>query len=215
MSNVVVFDLDKTLARYNVSFAFGNFLYRRRIISLSCMATLVMLYVCNKMGLCSIKKLHGASFRLFVYKKESVLIQSEVDAFLSASNGSLFRHTMLEELRKAKARGDLVLIQSSSPLCIVKPIATLLGVEHAIGTQYGIDQDGKFCSIDQIIDGEAKRVHLVQFLEERGLLSKNVTAYSDSIVDLPLLESVGTPVAVCPDSSLKKIARKRKWRIAV
>ena len=37
--------------------------------------------------------------------------------------------------------------------------------------------------------------------------------YSDSITDLPLLEQVGTPVAVCPDRRLRGVARARGWRI--
>ena len=38
-------------------------------------------------------------------------------------------------------------------------------------------------------------------------------AYADSISDLGLLEMVGTPVAVCPDSGLRQIAVERGWRV--
>ncbi len=42
---------------------------------------------------------------------------------------------------------------------------------------------------------------------------RDSAAYSDSINDLPLLESVGNPHAVNPDLALRRIARARGWPI--
>ena len=213
MRKVSVFDLDKTLACCNVSFAFGRFLYRQGYIPFFCMGILVLAYGLHKAGLFSIEKLHTISFRLFFYKKESRLVQSELRTFLDENEKHLFRPCMLEELARASLRGDQLWIQSSSPEFIVGPIAKSLGVSHSIGTQYSIDHDGKFCGIVQIINGSVKRTHLLKFLQDEGLLLQNVTAYSDSILDLPLLETVGNPVAVCPDRALRKIALIRKWPV--
>jgi phosphoserine phosphatase len=38
-------------------------------------------------------------------------------------------------------------------------------------------------------------------------------AYADTIYDVPLLESVGNPVAVCPDEELLAHARQRGWPV--
>jgi phosphoserine phosphatase len=38
-------------------------------------------------------------------------------------------------------------------------------------------------------------------------------AYADSLSDLPMLESVGTPVVVNPDARLSTIAAQRGWRV--
>ncbi|MGH8927313.1 MAG: HAD family hydrolase, partial [Acidimicrobiia bacterium] len=40
-------------------------------------------------------------------------------------------------------------------------------------------------------------------------------AYSDSISDLPMLEAVGHPVAVNPDSELEDIAHDRGWPVVI
>ncbi|MEC7402827.1 MAG: HAD-IB family hydrolase, partial [Actinomycetota bacterium] len=40
-------------------------------------------------------------------------------------------------------------------------------------------------------------------------------AYSDSVTDLPMLETVGHPVAVNPDRALLKEATSRGWEIRV
>jgi phosphoserine phosphatase len=37
--------------------------------------------------------------------------------------------------------------------------------------------------------------------------------YSDSYNDLPMLERVGTAIAVNPDARLRRHARKRGWRV--
>ena len=42
---------------------------------------------------------------------------------------------------------------------------------------------------------------------------KDVTFYSDSINDLPLLEAVDFPKAVNPDAMLEKISLERGWEI--
>ena len=39
------------------------------------------------------------------------------------------------------------------------------------------------------------------------------TAYSDSANDIPMLSMVGTPVAINPDSQLRKHAAKHGWLI--
>ena len=38
-------------------------------------------------------------------------------------------------------------------------------------------------------------------------------AYSDSVSDIPMLESVGFPVAVNPDRNLRREAELREWPI--
>jgi phosphoserine phosphatase len=42
---------------------------------------------------------------------------------------------------------------------------------------------------------------------------KESVAYADSSSDLPMLEAVGFPVAVNPETRLASIARKRGWLV--
>src|SRR5256885_1508372 len=48
---------------------------------------------------------------------------------------------------------------------------------------------------------------------EQGFSLSDATFYSDSITDLPLLEHVGTPIIVNPDTRLRRVARSRGWRV--
>jgi hypothetical protein len=47
----------------------------------------------------------------------------------------------------------------------------------------------------------------------RGYGLRDCYAYSDSVTDLPMLETVGHPRAVNPDRALRKVARERQWPI--
>ena len=42
---------------------------------------------------------------------------------------------------------------------------------------------------------------------------EEAVAYADSASDLPMLEAVGYPVAVNPETKLAAIARKRGWHV--
>ena len=59
--------------------------------------------------------------------------------------------------------------------------------------------------------GKAEEIERVA--DKRGIDLSESYAYSDSESDLPMLELVGNPVAVNPDSALLAIARERGWRV--
>ena len=61
--------------------------------------------------------------------------------------------------------------------------------------------------------GPAKLEAVIEMVAERALDPEQCAAYSDSINDLPLLESVGRPHAVNPDRELRRIALARGWPI--
>jgi HAD superfamily hydrolase (TIGR01490 family) len=61
--------------------------------------------------------------------------------------------------------------------------------------------------------GEARALLLAQFADANDLVLTDAVAYADSASDLPMLESVGFPVAVNPEPKLATIARKRGWHV--
>jgi len=61
--------------------------------------------------------------------------------------------------------------------------------------------------------GEARALLLVQYAEANDLVLSDAVAYADSASDLPMLESVGFPVAVNPEPKLATIARRRGWHV--
>jgi HAD superfamily hydrolase (TIGR01490 family) len=60
-------------------------------------------------------------------------------------------------------------------------------------------------------EGKAEAIRRVA--EREGIDLAESYAYSDSESDLPMLQLVGNPVAVNPDSELTRVAREEGWRI--
>ena len=61
--------------------------------------------------------------------------------------------------------------------------------------------------------GEARALLLADYAEAHGLALAESVAYADSASDLAMLEAVGFPVAVNPESRLSAIARRRGWHV--
>jgi fatty acyl-CoA reductase len=61
--------------------------------------------------------------------------------------------------------------------------------------------------------GEARALLLSDYAEEHSLSLEESVAYADSASDLAMLEAVGFPVAVNPESRLSAIARRRGWHV--
>lgn len=114
-----------------------------------------------------------------------------------------------------KAKGEDRIVVSASPIELVGRIATALGLEGAVATRSELDESGAYTGRleGEFCYGEGKVVEIERLAAERGYDLAASTAYSDSISDLPMMERVGTAVAVNPDSELRQIARERGWRI--
>lgn len=113
-------------------------------------------------------------------------------------------------------RGRETWIVSASPHEIVEPLARSLGMTGAIGTRgkvvaghYTGQLDGPF------VYGPGKAEAIDKLRSDRGYELELSYAYSDSISDLPMMEMVGHPVAVNPDSELERVAHERGWPIVI
>lgn len=114
----------------------------------------------------------------------------------------------------AEAGRDRYII-SASPIEIVGALADQLGLEGAIGTEAEVADDGRYTGglSSAWIYGPAKAAAINKLAAEKGYDLRLCYSYSDSSSDLPMLEMVGHPVVVNPDSDLHKIARTRGWPV--
>jgi HAD superfamily hydrolase (TIGR01490 family) len=110
--------------------------------------------------------------------------------------------------------GRATYIVSASPIEIVEPLATTLGMTAGIGTRstvvggvYTGELDGPFCY------GPGKVDAIGVIARWDGLDLAQCYAYSDSASDLPMLQAVGHPVAVNPDAALERHAVANGWPI--
>ncbi|MEW1952817.1 HAD-IB family hydrolase [Terrabacter sp. NPDC080008] len=118
-------------------------------------------------------------------------------------------------LAEARAAGHDRIVVSASPIELVSRIATALGLEGAVATRSELDDDGCYTGrlAGEFCYAAGKVVEMEKLAAERGYDLTRCSAYSDSISDLPMMERVGTAVAVNPDRELRELARERGWRV--
>jgi HAD superfamily hydrolase (TIGR01490 family) len=105
-------------------------------------------------------------------------------------------------------------IVSASPVEIVTRFAAEMEMTGGLGTVSEI-VDGVYTGelAEPFCYGEGKAVAIRKIADEQGYDLAGSYAYTDSAGDLPMLDIVGHPVAVNPDSTLETIALERGWPI--
>jgi putative phosphoserine phosphatase/1-acylglycerol-3-phosphate O-acyltransferase len=113
------------------------------------------------------------------------------------------------------AAGRLVVLATTTPYDLVKPLADALGLDDVIATRYGETEDGAYDGTIQgeVVWGKGKLRAVQAWAAERGIDLEASFAYSDSYFDLPLLAAVGRPSAVNPDPRLLVQALVRRWPV--
>lgn len=120
-------------------------------------------------------------------------------------------------VRSHQQAGDTVMIVTATNEFVTRPIAHAFGVSELIAVELERDASGwitgEIKGTPSFREGKVTRV--AQWLAARGLDWGDVqmSFYSDSMNDLPLLEKAHHPVATNPDARLRQLATERGWRI--
>ncbi len=214
---LTLFDLDHTLLAGDSDYGWGRFVVRHGLVEVhEYERRNAEFYAAYQAG-----RLDQAAYLAFCLEP---LARHSMDE-LAAWHRQFMAET-IEPLMSAAGRslvserlraGDLVAIVTSTNRFITGPIARAYGVEHLIATDPEV-RDGRYtgrvAGIPAFREGKVTRLHA--WLGQRGERLEDFAQswfYSDSTNDLPLLEAVTHPVAVDPDSGLRRIAEQRQWSI--
>lgn len=112
-----------------------------------------------------------------------------------------------------RAAGRPVVLATTTPYDLVKPLADLLGLDDVVATRYGVHADGTY---DGTLDGPfvwsaGKLAAVTEWATRHGIDLAESFAYSDSVYDTPLLAAVGNPFVVNPDPRMALMAAARRW----
>lgn len=212
--SLALFDLDNTLVAGDTAQAFSEFLIRSEAPTppdfLERNHAFMADYEAGRLDLraymrCTLSPLMGLS-------------PTQVRALILRYLDEVVSHMILPAavalIEQHRQAGDTLAIVSATGSHLVEPIATRLGVAHALAVDIA-RQDGvitgDFVGIPTFREGKVHRVAV--WAEDQGIDFTQACFYSDSHNDLPLLEQVRTPVAVDPDPALRRIAEARGWRI--
>jgi HAD superfamily hydrolase (TIGR01490 family) len=209
------FDLDKTVISKSSSLALSRPMYRAGLVTRSQLlkgayAQLVYLLV-------------GADDRRMERAKEGMLAitkgwdREQVERLARESLETILDPYIYQEaldlIALHHALGRRVYIVSSSPEEVARPLAERLGADGVIATR-AESVDGKYTGkLEFYCYGEQKAEAVRELAKREGIDLSGSFAYSDSATDLPLLEAVGSPVAVNPDRELRRVAEQREWHV--
>jgi HAD superfamily hydrolase (TIGR01490 family) len=208
-----LFDMDRTLVRVDTATLYIRFQRKKGHATLRDVARVAWWMLTYTFGVMDAESVAAKALESFKGKKETWLRETCEELFSEFILGHV-----ADAGRRAVARhreaGDFVAIVTGATPYVALPLARELGIEHVIATHLEIE-DGMFTGkvLPPMSYGRGK-VELAERLgQEHGFSLDEATFYSDSITDLPLLEKVQTPIVINPDSRLRRIARKRNWRI--
>jgi HAD superfamily hydrolase (TIGR01490 family) len=127
--------------------------------------------------------------------------------------GRLFEPAV-ERLRCHVDRADTVVLLSGTLDGIARALAAHLGVTQVIATVCA-QRDGRFVAEPPVVHpfGATKLALARELADDLEIDVRDVNVYANSRHDLSLLTAVGTPVAVQPDTGLRRIAEARGWEI--
>lgn len=208
------FDLDRTLVRVDTPRLYTR--YRRQKGEASWRDSLqvawwVLQYTA---GVIDAPRVARKALEDFAGKEESWLI-STTDEWFPQYVLPEIQARGREIVKSHRDAGDLVAIVTAATQYVARPVARELGIDHIVCSELEVDADGRFTGkvIEPLCYGEGKIVRAGALLEEHGIGFDQVTFFSDSITDLPLLSKVDVPVAVNPDRRLLRAAKARGWQI--
>ena len=211
--HLTIFDLDKTLLKVNISFKFYYYLYKKGLYKKHLIFYPIIIFFRFKYFNLSLKSLHKIFFKKFLKNKNYAEITRYIDAFLDKYLDKIFYLPAVKRLQKAINDKHYVVLLSSSPEFLVKPIADILKINNYKTTVYGVDGRGNFNKIQFIMDGRQKAICAKELLEKLNISNKEMTVYSDSIEDIDLFLLAGKKVAVRPCKKLSKISIDQAWEI--
>jgi HAD superfamily hydrolase (TIGR01490 family) len=211
------FDLDRTLISGSSAFYFGVAAWRSKLIPTGDLV---------RDGARAVSfKLFGATDERSESVRDRILqaVEGSEQSDLIALNEEIVPR-ILDRIRP-ESRGLIDMhheagrdcwIVSASPVEMVEPLATALGMEGAIATTSEV-VDGRYTGRLEgpFVYGEGKAEAIAKLAAEHGYDLRLCYSYSDSASDLPMMEMVGHPVAVNPDGPLENVAHQRGWPIVI
>jgi alcohol-forming fatty acyl-CoA reductase len=213
--HVAAFDLENTLISSNVVESYSWLATRR--LNMPERIRYVLRTLAEAPSLSSMDRKDRADFLRYFYRRyeDAPVAQIDEDAKELLSQ-LIVTKSFPAGIRRVREHRELghrtILITGALDFAVagLKPL-----FDEIIAAEMTVRPDGTYSGelVDVPPTGETRAQILADYCAAEGLLLEESIAYADSTSDLPLLECVGFPVAVNPETRLAAIARKRGWLV--
>jgi HAD superfamily phosphoserine phosphatase-like hydrolase len=213
--HVAAFDLENTLIASNVVESYSWLATRR--LDRGERLRYALRTIAEAPGLLKLDRIDRGDFLRYFYRRyeDAPVEQIETDARELLSQLVLTK-SFPAGLRRVRDHRQLrhrtILITGALDFAVegLRPL-----FDEIIAAEMTVRADGTYSGemLQVPPTGETRAQLLHDYCESEGLRIDEAVAYADSTSDLPLLEAVGFPVAVNPETRLAAIARKRGWLV--
>jgi HAD superfamily hydrolase (TIGR01490 family) len=212
---VVAFDLENTLIASNVVESY-SWLATRRLNGPERLRYVMRTMVEAPTLLSMDRKDRGDFLRYFYRRYEDAPVeQIEIDAreMLTQIIVAKSFPAAIRRVREHRALGHKTILITGALSFNVEGLRPLF--DEIVAAEMSVRPDGTYSGqLTQVPPtGETRAQVLADYCAANGYSLDECVAYADSTSDLPLLEAVGHPVAVNPETRLAAIARKRGWLV--
>jgi HAD superfamily hydrolase (TIGR01490 family) len=210
------FDLDKTVIAKSSVLAFGRPFYREGLLSRGAIVKSVyaqVIFMLVGADEAKMEKLRVAMLELirgWNQRHVAEIVRETIDEVVTPI---IFKEA-LDLIEEHQEAGRRVVLVSSAPEEVVRPLGEHLGVDDVIATRADVGPDGTYTGELAFYGYGPQKAEAVRALAVAGGIDLPASyAYSDSITDEPMLRAVGHPVAVNPDRELNRVARAEGWEV--
>jgi HAD superfamily hydrolase (TIGR01490 family) len=211
---IAAFDLENTLIASNVVASYAWLASRR--LPREDRPRFVLRTMLEGPSLLALDRRDRSDFLRFFYRRyeHASVEQIDTDAAEMFSDLILTKSfpAAIRRVREHRALGHRTVLITGALDFVVKPLTPLF--DDIIAAHLGV-RDGTYDGMLTAVPptGETRAQALVDYADAHGFSLRESVAYADSSSDLPMLEAVGFPVAVNPETRLATIARKRGWLV--
>jgi HAD superfamily hydrolase (TIGR01490 family) len=204
------FDMDNTLLRVETGMSWVRFLYKRGELPPMMVAKALYWQALYKLAVLDMDT---------VFTRLVADLRGDSEAAMIAKCDIWYRDHVAPEVAPAarvaiehhRQAGHLIVLATGSTQYAARPVARGVGIEHVLSSELEVDA-GVFTGRPAAFCFGQHKVRLAEAWAERHAVDLAASYfYSDSYNDLPMLERVGTAIAVNPDARLRRHARRRGW----
>ena len=140
-------------------------------------------------------------------------LERRVDTTMAPAILSRLSAEAVQRIGEHRAAGHTTILITGAVKTFTRPLREFFDV--IVAAELGTDDDGRctgFLTTPPLV-GESRAAWIKHYAALHDIDLSRSFAYADSHPDLPMLETVGNPVAVSPDIPLMRAAQRSSWSI--
>jgi HAD superfamily hydrolase (TIGR01490 family) len=204
------FDMDNTVLRVETGMSWVRFLFRRGELPPKVVAKAIYWHVLYRLAVLDMDA---------VFAKLALGVRGDSEAEMIAKCDIWYRDHIAREVAPAARRaidhhrraGHHIVLATGSTQYAARPVARGIGIDHVLSSELEVERGVFTGRAAAYCFGKHKVALAEQWAKQHGVDLAASYFYSDSYNDLPLLQRVGTAIAVNPDARLRRHARRHGW----